>query len=120
MPWFSYHGGHSGQFCRHAKGPLEAVVQRAVELGFTHYGLSEHAPRFRAEDLFPGEEDLGPDGLEELFRDYTAEALTLRDRFAPHQIRVARLPDGLDPDQLNDLELRRLADPILLMPHRKA
>src|SRR5438105_7706030 len=63
MPWFSYHGGHSGQFCRHAKGELEAVVERAIATGFTHYGLSEHCPRYRSEDLFPGEEDLGPAGL---------------------------------------------------------
>ena len=28
MPWFSYHGGHSGQFCRHAKDMLAAVVER--------------------------------------------------------------------------------------------
>ena len=26
MPWFSYHGGHSGEFCRHAKDDLSAVV----------------------------------------------------------------------------------------------
>lgn len=49
------HHSHSGQFCRHAKDNLESVVARAVELGFTAYGLTEHAPRYREEDLFPEE-----------------------------------------------------------------
>ena len=59
MPWFSYHGGHSGEFCKHAKGGLEAVVQRAIEAGFSHYGLSEHVARYRDEDLFIEEKALG-------------------------------------------------------------
>lgn len=80
MPWFSYHGGHSGQFCRHAKGDLERVVERAIEAGFTHYGLSEHCPRYRSEDLFPGEEDLGPEGLVRNFEAYSAFARGLRER----------------------------------------
>jgi histidinol phosphatase-like PHP family hydrolase len=44
MSWFSFHGGHSGSFCRHAKDDLVDVVERAIALGVTHYGLSEHAP----------------------------------------------------------------------------
>jgi histidinol-phosphatase (PHP family) len=82
MPWFSYHGGHSGEFCRHAKGALLPVVESAVAAGFTHYGLSEHVPRYRAEDLFPGEQDLTPDDLVRMFTAYAAEARALRERFA--------------------------------------
>lgn len=82
MPWFSYHGGHSGQFCRHAKGELEAVVERAIAAGFTHYGLSEHSPRYRAEDLFPGEEDLTPHDLERIFAEYSGHARALREKVA--------------------------------------
>jgi histidinol-phosphatase (PHP family) len=82
MPWFSYHGGHSGQFCRHAKGGLEAVVLRAVEAGFTHYGLSEHSPRYRTEDLLSGEEDLTPGDLATTFEAYVAEARKLREQVA--------------------------------------
>jgi hypothetical protein len=44
-----------GQFCRHAKGQLEAVVKEAIRQGFTVYGLSEHIPRYRTEDLYPEE-----------------------------------------------------------------
>jgi histidinol-phosphatase (PHP family) len=82
MPYFSYHGGHSGQFCRHAKGDLRAVVERAVELGFTHYGLSEHSPRYRNVDRFPDEVDLTPDDLVSTFQSYVASAKALRDEYA--------------------------------------
>jgi histidinol-phosphatase (PHP family) len=82
MPWFSYHGGHSGEFARHATGTLEDVVESAIRAGFSIYGLSEHAPRYRAEDLFPDESDLGVDDLVQMFEDYVQEALALRERYA--------------------------------------
>ena len=82
MPWFSYHSGHSGQFCGHAKGDLVAVVEAAIERGFTHYGLSEHCPRERLEDLYPEEHALGVDGLATAFREYTQTAFALRERYA--------------------------------------
>ena len=46
---------HSGQFCKHAFSMLEDVVLRAVDVGFEHYGLSEHMPRFLPEDLYEEE-----------------------------------------------------------------
>lgn len=49
------HHSHSGQFCRHAKDQLEDVVQEAIRQGFEVFGLSEHCPRWRVEDLFPEE-----------------------------------------------------------------
>lgn len=82
MPWFSYHSGHSGEFCRHAKGELEAVVEAALARGFTHYGLSEHCPRDRVEDLYPEEQALGPEGLAAAFASYVDKALVLRERYA--------------------------------------
>jgi histidinol-phosphatase (PHP family) len=82
VPWFSYHGGHSGQFSRHAAGSLEEVVESAIRAGFSTYGLSEHAPRYRVEDLFPDEADLDVDDLARIFEDYVDTALALRDRHA--------------------------------------
>lgn len=79
MVWFSYHGGHSGEFCTHAKSTLEQVVDAAIERGFTHYGVSEHCPRYREEDLYPGEESLGIAGLAAAFEAYVARAFDLRD-----------------------------------------
>ena len=53
MPISSH--SHSGQFCKHAFSTLEEVVLRAIEVGFTHYGLSEHMPRYLPEDLYDEE-----------------------------------------------------------------
>lgn len=49
------HHSHSGQFCRHATGTLEEVVVEAIRRGFEVYGLTEHVPRYRSEDLYPEE-----------------------------------------------------------------
>ena len=46
--------------------------------GFSTYGLSEHAPRYRVEDLFPDEADLDVDDLARIFEDYVDTALALR------------------------------------------
>ena len=53
MP-FSLHS-HSGQFCKHAAGTLEEVVREVVDQGFEVYGLTEHVPRYRQQDLYPEE-----------------------------------------------------------------
>ena len=53
MP-FSLHS-HSGQFCQHATGMLEEIVLEAIKKKFLVYGLSEHCPRYRIQDLYPEE-----------------------------------------------------------------
>ena len=53
MP-YSHHS-HSGQFCKHATGSLEEVVLEAIRQNFRVYGLSEHVPRYRVDDLYPEE-----------------------------------------------------------------
>ena len=53
MP-YSHHS-HSGQFCKHASGLLEEVVQEAIRQHFQIYGLTEHVPRYREVDLYPEE-----------------------------------------------------------------
>lgn len=99
MVWFSYHGGHSGEFCGHAKGVLERVIERAIEAGFTHYGLSEHCPRYRAEDLYLEEAGTGVEGLARAFAAYTTRAFELRDRYRDRielviGFETERLPPG--------------------------
>ncbi|MCX5512815.1 hypothetical protein C3941_03030 [Kaistia algarum] len=108
MSWFSFHGGHSGQFCAHAKGTLREVVERAIALGFTHYGLSEHAPRFRDVDLYPGEEALGTTGLERAFQAYVAEAIALRSEYGDRielliGFETETLPPVIWPDTMRRL-----------------
>lgn len=99
MAWFSYHGGHSAEFCRHAKGKLEDVVVAAIDAGFTHYGLSEHCPRYRDQDRYADESDLTTADLLNAFRAYAEQAFALRERYADRiQVIVGfeteRLPPG--------------------------
>ena len=54
---FSFHGGHSGRFCLHAKDTLEEIVEQAYNKGGLVYGVTEHMPRFREQDLYPEETD---------------------------------------------------------------
>ncbi|MET0387499.1 MAG: histidinol-phosphatase [Polyangiales bacterium] len=122
MPWFSYHGGHSGQFCRHAKGELAKVVERAVELGFTHYGLSEHSPRYRTEDLLAGEEDLTPEDLARTFEAYQSHARELRERVAGKLdllvgFETERLPPGSWAERMSELRRRFAPDYIVGSVH---
>ena len=53
MP-FSHHS-HSGQFCNHAVSRLEDVVNEALRQKMRVFALTEHMPRNREEDLYPGE-----------------------------------------------------------------
>jgi histidinol-phosphatase (PHP family) len=82
VPWFSYHGGHSGEFCQHAKGTLAAVVQAAFEAGFTHYGLTEHCPRTDPAHLYPEEIPHGVQALSDRFDAYVVQARALQARWA--------------------------------------
>ncbi|KAG9288372.1 hypothetical protein G9A89_021403 [Geosiphon pyriformis] len=79
MP-FSMHS-HSGQFCTHAKGTLEEVVQEAIKKKFLVYGLSEHCPRHRLEDLYPEESHLKPSDLIKTFKDFVTEAKRLQTKY---------------------------------------
>ncbi|KAH7053071.1 histidinol-phosphatase [Macrophomina phaseolina] len=90
MP-FSHHS-HSGQFCAHAKGTLEEMIQAAIAKGFHTFALTEHIPRDN-EDLYPEEVRISivPNkareyttnsaGLTQLFDDYYREAVRLRNKY---------------------------------------
>jgi histidinol-phosphatase (PHP family) len=112
MVWFSYHGGHSGEFCGHAKGQLSAVVQAAIDAGFSTYGLSEHAPRFLAQHLYPEEAGLLPADLARTFERYVRTALELRERHADRlELLIGFETEALPVDTwaLKMRELRRSA-----------
>ena len=64
------------------------VVGRAIALGFTHDGLSEHAPRLRTEDLLSDELDLTPADLQSVFNDY---------RLRPWRIVIGKRPQAMHP-----------------------
>jgi len=52
MP-FSHHS-HSGQFCGHAAGTLEEMVQAAIGKAMKVFALTEHMPR-DVKDFYPEE-----------------------------------------------------------------
>ncbi|KAG9327026.1 hypothetical protein KVV02_006503 [Mortierella alpina] len=78
---FSFHS-HSGQFCMHATGTLEQVVQSAIQRHFTTYGLSEHMPRYKPEQLYPEESHLTVPDLEKMYDDFLQEAYRLQGQYA--------------------------------------
>ncbi|KAI0752961.1 histidinol phosphate phosphatase H [Daedaleopsis nitida] len=80
MP-YSHHS-HSGQFCKHAVGTLEEVVLEAIRQGFKTYGLTEHVPRYRTEDLYPEEAELSIDQLKAQFDAFLTEAHRLKTKYA--------------------------------------
>ncbi len=42
--WVSVHGGHSRDFCDHARDNLEDIIEKYIELGFAWVGITEHVP----------------------------------------------------------------------------
>ncbi|OSD01108.1 histidinol phosphate phosphatase H [Trametes coccinea BRFM310] len=76
------HHSHSGEFCKHAAGTLEEVVLEAIRQGFETFGLTEHVPRYRAEDLYPEEAGMPPDALRAQFTAFLAEAHRLKATYA--------------------------------------
>lgn len=80
----SLHGGHSGQFCDHAVGSLREVLDAAVEARMAVFGVSEHAPRSRAELVYREEVARGWDvgTLREMFDAYDLECAALVAEYA--------------------------------------
>ncbi|HSR49645.1 MAG TPA: histidinol-phosphatase [Acidobacteriota bacterium] len=80
----SLHGGHSGEYCEHAKGTLREMVEAAVGAGYHVFGVSEHAPRSQQRFLYASEKEKGYD-VERLAREfdtYAAEMRALQEEFA--------------------------------------
>lgn len=78
------HGGHSGAYCDHAVGTLREVLDAAVAVGMTAYGISEHAPRGHDRFLYDQERALGWDNahVEALFAQYTNDVFALADEYS--------------------------------------
>lgn len=94
------HHSHSGQYCTHAVGQLEECIQEAIRQNFTLFCLTEHIPRYRVEDLYPGESQT-PVGLVEMFAGYHAHARHLQEKYAT-QITIHV---GLESEFIRDVDL---------------
>lgn len=74
----SVHGGHSGEFCGHARDRLRDVVQAYIDAGFRWVCLTEHMAPHRQEFVADDEAPLGVAELAARFRRYFAEARRLQ------------------------------------------
>lgn len=80
----SIHGGHSGQFCCHARDTLEEVIQAYIAAGFTWVGITEHMPPPEDRFLYPEERQagLGARHMLERFGRYMKEGRRLQKKYA--------------------------------------
>ncbi len=80
----SLHGGHSGQFCDHAKDSLEDIIISYIQKGFSMVGISEHIPPMEEGFLFPEEKEAGHtiDFMQERFHAYMEEVDRLSLKYA--------------------------------------
>ncbi len=79
----SVHGGHSGQFCGHAHGTLEEIVQAYIAAGFSWVGISEHMPPLEERFIYPEEKEAGlsVEHLHHRFARYIDECRRLQKKY---------------------------------------
>lgn len=80
----SIHGGHSGQFCTHAKNSLDEVIQAYIDQGFSWVGITEHMPPNSDTMLYPDELELNlsSSGMMNRFEEYFKECRSLQRKYA--------------------------------------
>ncbi|WP_319524956.1 histidinol-phosphatase [uncultured Desulfosarcina sp.] len=80
----SVHGGHSGQFCNHAKNALEEIVRAYIDLGYPWVGITEHMPPASEAYLYPEEKQAGldADALLKRFAAYMTVCRRLQAKYA--------------------------------------
>ena len=85
----SVHGGHSGQFCGHAKDTLEEIVLAYIDQRYPWVGITEHMPPVSDAFVYPEEKNAGFDAgmLRERFAAYMATCRHLQAKYAD-EIRI--------------------------------
>ena len=80
----SAHGGHSGEFCLHAKDTLSQVVEAYAAQQFAWIGLTEHMPPMTDAGLYPDEKAAGitAQQLQQQFDHYVSTARQLQTKYA--------------------------------------
>ncbi len=80
----SVHGGHSGQFCGHAKDSLEEIVKAYIDHGYLWVGITEHMPPGSDAFVYPEEKNAGLDAnaLMERFTGYMNACRHLQAKYA--------------------------------------
>lgn len=80
----SVHGGHSGQYCHHARNTLEEVVEAYIAAGYSWVGITEHMPPMNDHFRYPDEAEAGlsAHALQARFQQYFHEIRLLQQRYA--------------------------------------
>jgi histidinol-phosphatase (PHP family) len=80
----SVHGGHSGQFCHHAKDSLEDVIKAYIDQGFTWVGITEHMAPLSDAFRYPdeAEDQQSAAFLREQFFSYFDECQKLKNKYS--------------------------------------
>jgi histidinol-phosphatase (PHP family) len=82
--YVSVHGGHSGEFCHHAKDSLEEIIQAYIGHNFAWVGITEHVPGRTQNLLYPDQQAAGftPESLLERFGRYMQKCRQLQRKYA--------------------------------------
>ncbi|MDY6792675.1 MAG: histidinol-phosphatase [Thermodesulfobacteriota bacterium] len=80
----SVHGGHSGEFCCHAKDSLEDIIKAYIKRGFSWVGITEHMPFLADELMYPEEKAAGFDakGTYLRFSNYISTCRKLQKKYS--------------------------------------
>ena len=80
----SIHGAHSGEFCTHATGTLEELIQAYIRKGFKWVGITEHMPPVDNRFRYPDEIKVGLEAsdLYQRFSRYMKVARELQKAYA--------------------------------------
>jgi histidinol-phosphatase (PHP family) len=80
----SLHGGHSGQYCKHADDMLEDIIKQYIKLGFTKVGITEHIPPVSDKFLYPDEieDKLSALDINNKFENYFENINSLKRKYA--------------------------------------
>jgi len=80
----SVHGGHSKEFCLHAKDLLEDIIKKYIQEGFEWVGISEHCPPINDNFRYPDEKNAGisADQLNNQFKNYILKINKLKKKYS--------------------------------------
>ncbi len=98
----SVHGGHSSEFCFHAKDTLEEIIKAYIKRGFSWVGITEHMPFPSEELLYPEEKEAGFDVQETYrrFADYISKCRKLQNKYSS----TIKIYVGFETEMFNGFE----------------
>lgn len=79
----SIHGGHSGDYCQHARDSLNDIIKAYHDQNFAWVGISEHMPPIRDKFLYPDERKSGLSAIDiqARFTQYMAHCRNLQSAY---------------------------------------